>query len=505
MRPLLLIAVTGLLLGGPVAQAQMIAKVETVDGVLAIQKRAGRSTLASAGTELAAGDIVATMKNSTALLVFTDQSQIAMRPESRLVVAQYAYKQGEPDADSMVVNLLKGGVRTLTGIIGKRGNPDAYKMAAVGSTVGVRGVDFIARVCDNDCGPEPRGKEAARATPASASRSVGKISTMTGTVTATLAGKTRALESQKPVFEGDVVESADASSALIAFIDNTQFLLKKNTRATITAFNYDRNRIEQNKVSLEMSSGAVQFSSGATAKLRPASVQIVSPQATIGIRGTAFVMACTQTNAHTSQAGAEAATTTCNGAFYLHMSEGKVSVRTGTDDREFSKGQTAYIARPGDAPVSLASTPSFMAPSPLPKADAAPAESSPQLGGLPSESSGESNAQPGAAGGSQAPSRSGPQTSGGAQSAPVPMQQQGTTAGDPTPGAPEGRGLFIAANDGQVVLTTAGQQEVVITRGETGFMSGMTAPAMRLPSSPSFLDRDPFLATAKFLDASCFE
>ena len=481
MRTLLRIAFVALLLGGPLAEAQMIAKVETVDGVLAIQKRAGGSTLANAGTELAAGDIVATMKNSTALLVFTDQSQIAMRPDSRLVVSQYAYRQSEPEADGMVVNLLKGGVRTLTGIIGKRGNPDAYKVAAVGSTVGVRGADFIARVCDNDCGPEARGREAARATPASASGSVGKVTTMTGNVTATRAGATRALEAQKPVFEGDLVASADASSALIVFNDNTQFMLKKNTRATITAFQYDRNRVEQNKVTLEMSSGSVQYSSGATAKIRPEGVQIVSPQATIGIRGTGFTMACTQTNAHAGQGGGEAGTTVCDAGFYLHTTEGKVSVRTGTEEREFSSGQTAYVARPGESAVRLQSTPSFMVSAPLPKVDASQAES---VGAQTSQSAGQSGAEPASARGTASP--------------------PGTAAGESTPSAPPARGLFIAANDGQVVLTSSGGGEVVVARGETGFMSSMTAPAM-LPASPAFIDRDPFLATAKFLDSSCFE
>src|SRR5688572_30706608 len=185
---------TLILLGtGVPASAQMIARLETVQGVVSLQKANGKAAVAAVGTELALGDVVTTMNNSTALIVFTDQTQIAMRPFSRIVVPEYVHRQNDPGSDRMVVRLVKGGMRALTGIIGKRPDGGGFHLTAAGATMGQGSTDFIARICDKDCVPSTQVKERAIAPPASASGSVGKVSAVTGTVTARSGGIARAL------------------------------------------------------------------------------------------------------------------------------------------------------------------------------------------------------------------------------------------------------------------------------------------------------------------------
>ena len=53
-----------------------------------------------------------------------------------------AYPQGPVPGD--VFALLKGGLRAVTGLIGKRVNRDAYKLRTATATVGIRGTDFNA-------------------------------------------------------------------------------------------------------------------------------------------------------------------------------------------------------------------------------------------------------------------------------------------------------------------------------------------------------------------------
>jgi hypothetical protein len=496
-------AALAMLASGAAAHAQMIAKLETVEGVVAIQKKIGRSTVAARGTELSMGDIVSTAKNSTALLVFTDQSQIAVRPESRLVVSDYNYKQAEPQADGMVVNLLKGGMRTLTGVIGKRGNEDAYRVAAAGQTMGVRAVDFIARVCDNDCGPEIRGRESVQPpSVTSASGSVARIGMINGNVTATLAGAARTLDLNKPVFVGDILQSGESSAALVVFADATQFLLKQRTKATITAFNYDRERVDQNRVALNMESGGGRLTTGATGKLHPAGVQVIAPQAVIGVRGTQFDFACAATGAHAQEGTGTGTTTTCSGGFYVHVKEGRISLRAGGEDREFTAGQSGYVPRAGDAPVRLAAAPRFVTETPL-STDAAATTGSGQLQpeGL---GSGDSSTSGDAASGGRSSSGGGANPSGVAASATA-SGGAATTGGGTAGTAAAFRGLLISANEGEVVLTRESEQ-FVITRGEAGVLgSGGTATAVRLSAAPAFLDADPFLNRVKFLDSSCFD
>src|SRR5207253_1338765 len=94
-------------------------------------------------------------------------------------------------------------------------------------------------------------------------------------------------------------------------------------------------------------------------KTRPEAVQVKTLAATIGIRGTSFDLACANADAHASGASA-VETTDCDRATYVHMLDGRIVLRSGNNEREFSRGETAYIPKTGEAPASLASAPAFL-------------------------------------------------------------------------------------------------------------------------------------------------
>lgn len=47
-------------------------------------------------------------------------------------------------------SLLKGGLRTITGAIGKR-KPDAYQLRTTVATIGIRGTNYGVLLCQGDC------------------------------------------------------------------------------------------------------------------------------------------------------------------------------------------------------------------------------------------------------------------------------------------------------------------------------------------------------------------
>ncbi|WP_186307967.1 hypothetical protein [Paraburkholderia sp. BCC1884] len=57
-----------------------------------------------------------------------------------------------------VISLEKGGLRSVTGLVGKR-NHDSVSFDTPASTIGVRGTNFCASLCQGDCGgvPTPTG------------------------------------------------------------------------------------------------------------------------------------------------------------------------------------------------------------------------------------------------------------------------------------------------------------------------------------------------------------
>ncbi len=54
------------------------------------------------------------------------------------------------DNDGSALKLVKGGLRALTGAIAKQ-NPDAYRVDTPVATLGVRGIEFDVRWCDEQC------------------------------------------------------------------------------------------------------------------------------------------------------------------------------------------------------------------------------------------------------------------------------------------------------------------------------------------------------------------
>jgi hypothetical protein len=95
------------------------------------------------------GDIIRTSGKSLVQMRMIDKAFIALRANSEFKIE--AYQLGATkEEDQGIFSLLRGGFRAVTGIIGKRLR-SAYKMRTVNATIGIRGTDYSARLCNNDC------------------------------------------------------------------------------------------------------------------------------------------------------------------------------------------------------------------------------------------------------------------------------------------------------------------------------------------------------------------
>jgi hypothetical protein len=128
-----------------------------LSGPISVEKADGRKLAATPGAKLVAGDTVVTDAGAYARLEMTDGGEIVLRPDSRLKIESYKYNESKPQEDSAVFRMLKGGLRTVTGLIGKRGNRDAYEMKASTATIGIRGTQYDLRLCEGNCGALPDG------------------------------------------------------------------------------------------------------------------------------------------------------------------------------------------------------------------------------------------------------------------------------------------------------------------------------------------------------------
>ena len=131
------------------AAAQTVGRVLTAVGEV-VATRGGREIPLASGAALERGDVIATGERSSAQLRFTDESIVAMRASSRFEVVDYRFSGSDDGVSQSVYNLLRGGLRTLTGIIGK-GRQDRYQMRTPLASIGIRGTTYTVVHCQQDC------------------------------------------------------------------------------------------------------------------------------------------------------------------------------------------------------------------------------------------------------------------------------------------------------------------------------------------------------------------
>ena len=104
-------------------------------------RRAAGALPAVKGSEVESGDIVVTGANGRAQIRFSDGGLVALYPDSHFMVTRYA-DTGDAAQDQFAVNLVRGGLRAITGWIGKR-DARNYKVTTPTALVGIRGSAFL--------------------------------------------------------------------------------------------------------------------------------------------------------------------------------------------------------------------------------------------------------------------------------------------------------------------------------------------------------------------------
>lgn len=280
-----------LLLAALPAHAQDAGEVEFSRGVGFAQSPGEAARTLGKGLPLRQGDRLTTSEGGTAIIKLQDGTRMTVRPNSELVLQQYRFHENDPD-NSLLMQLVRGGFRAITGLISK-GSPNAARIQTSTATIGIRGTDFDARLCTGDeCARESsRVQESARPNAVQASA---KIIGVRGEIFAVdHAGSRRRLVDGGSVYPGDVVETARGAQGVLAFRDDTRITLGSQTRFRLDNFVYDPKNAGDGRFLASILRGAVRAFTGLIGKTNHANVGFSTATATIGIRGTGFDVTCT--------------------------------------------------------------------------------------------------------------------------------------------------------------------------------------------------------------------
>ncbi len=127
--------------------AQVAGTIVQLSGPLMARKADGAVRVLSMKSEVESGDTLVTEKNTYAMVKFIDNSEITLKPSTTFKVENFSYDAGKPDGDNASFNLVKGGLRSVTGLLGKR-NKEKFAMKTPSATIGIRGTTFIAEIVE---------------------------------------------------------------------------------------------------------------------------------------------------------------------------------------------------------------------------------------------------------------------------------------------------------------------------------------------------------------------
>ncbi|QJD89177.1 FecR domain-containing protein [Duganella dendranthematis] len=123
--------------------AQVAGTITQLSGPLMARKANGAVRILSMKSEVESGDTLVTEKNTYAMVKFIDNSEITLKPSTTFKVENFAYDADKPDGDNASFNLVKGGLRSVTGLLGKR-NKEKFSLKTPSATIGIRGTTFVA-------------------------------------------------------------------------------------------------------------------------------------------------------------------------------------------------------------------------------------------------------------------------------------------------------------------------------------------------------------------------
>jgi FecR protein len=215
--------------------------------------------------------------------------------------------------------------------------------------------------------PQPTPTPAATPTPqpdanapadqqAASDEPIGNVASLTGVATVIRNKDSIALKLKDDIYLNDTVQTAASSTLGITFNDATTFHLSANAKITIDTYVYEDGG-SNNSGAFDIAKGTVAFVAAQVAKT--GNMQITTPTATLGIRGTTGLV-------EVPEDGTAANANNVNIKLYPdadgHVGRIEVNDRQGARLGALSTGASGFAIRPGTAGARFAAVPITISP-----------------------------------------------------------------------------------------------------------------------------------------------
>ena len=133
-----LVIIFTLVLMAPNVSFAVAGKFQFVNGEVQVLDASGKARIAKKGDAIDQGETVASGTNGFAQIKMEDGGFFAVRPDTEFKIDTFKYEGKEDGSEKGVFSLIKGSLRSVTGVVGKK-HKDNYKINTATATIGIRG------------------------------------------------------------------------------------------------------------------------------------------------------------------------------------------------------------------------------------------------------------------------------------------------------------------------------------------------------------------------------
>lgn len=137
------------------------------------------------------------------------------------------------------------------------------------------------------------------------------------------------VKNNEAIVANTLISTGEKSSALLKFEDGQVVTMQASSTFQVREYRYDAKKIEKSKIVFSMLKGGMRFITGLIGQQRKQAFRLVTPNATIGIRGTEFMVA------------------TVGNSMYSQVLTGNIGLTNAAGTTLVSAGQTAVVASTG--------------------------------------------------------------------------------------------------------------------------------------------------------------
>ncbi|KAF0163193.1 MAG: hypothetical protein FD157_3356 [Rhodocyclaceae bacterium] len=123
------------------AYAVSAGHIDFAIGAVTALSTDGRTRPLSKGSDFAPGETIST-GDGRCQMRFTDGAQVSLQPGTQYRIDEYRFNGKNDGEEKGFFSLIKGGFRTITGLVGKA-DKRAYKVTTSVATIGIRGTEFV--------------------------------------------------------------------------------------------------------------------------------------------------------------------------------------------------------------------------------------------------------------------------------------------------------------------------------------------------------------------------